>query len=184
MVAILLLALATGATDANALLAKGPLVSVERGSDGKFSRCTALILINAPPEKVWATITDYEHLQDFVPKVVKSEVVQKNETTTDVKLEIDTPGANTKYVVRHTPHLDTKTLDITWVSGDLKGTAWTFHLEPTPEGGTLLSYSGSSRHFSRVLESLEDDQQTITIGVNVGAALTTVNAMKSRAEGK
>ncbi len=183
----LLLLLIHGAespTDANALLARGPLVAVERGADGRFSRCTVLALINAPPDKVWAAITDYEHLKDFVPKVVNSEVVKKSDTSTEVKLELDVPGSNTVYVMRYTPHLDTHTLETSWVSGDLKGSAWTFHLEPAAEGKTLINYSGASRHFSRILESLEDDQQTISVGVNVGAALTTVTAMKKRAEGK
>ena len=171
-------------TDANALLQKGPLVSVERGPDGKFLRCTALALVNAPPEKVWAAYTDFDHLKDFVPKVVASEVVKRTDTDIEVKLEIEVPGTNTVYVMRYTPHLETRTIEANWVSGDLKGSTWVLHLEPVGEGKTLINYSGASRHFSRILEGLEDDQQTISVGVNVGAALTTVTAMKKRAEGK
>ena len=37
---------------------------------------------------------------------------------------------------------------------------------------------------SPVAQSLEDDQQTITVGVNVSAALAAVKAIKRRAEGK
>jgi ribosome-associated toxin RatA of RatAB toxin-antitoxin module len=170
--------------DANALLAKGPLVLVERGSDGKFQKCTALALVKAPIEKVWQVITDFGSFQTLVPKVVKSEVIRQTDNVVDVKLEIDVPGSNTKYVMRHTLHPETHTIEANWLEGDLKGSAWVFHLESTSDGSTLLSYSGVSRHFSRVLESFEDDQQTITMGVNVSSALTMVNAVKKRIEGK
>jgi hypothetical protein len=86
--------------------------------------------------------------------------------------------------MRHTLHPETHTVEANWVSGDTKGSAWVWHLEPAANGQTLLTYSGASKHFSRILESLEDDQQTISVGVNVGAALTTVNAVKKRVEGQ
>jgi hypothetical protein len=114
--------------------------------------------------------------------VVRSEVVSRDPTHVLVKFEIEVPGVNTRYTMQHELHPETHTIIATWADGDLKGSAWTFHMEATPDGKTLLSYSGSSRHFSRILESLEDDQQTISVGVNVSASLTTVKALKRRAE--
>jgi ribosome-associated toxin RatA of RatAB toxin-antitoxin module len=171
-------------TDANAMLARGPLVLVERNPQGKFHRCTAVALINAPPDKVWEVVTDVGNLKNFVPKVLKSEVVRHEGNEIDLKLEIDTPGVNTRYTMRHTLHPETRTIDITWLEGDLKGSAWSFRLDPAEGGKTLLTYGGASKNFSSVLERLEDDQQTISIGVNVGAALTTVTAIKKRCEAK
>ena len=49
---------------------------------------------------------------------------------------------------------------------------------------SLIYYTAASRNFSRLAQSLEDKQQTITVGVNVSAALAAVKALKSRAEGK
>lgn len=172
------------ALDPNAMLERGPIVLVEQGADGKFKQCTALARIEAPIDAVWKVVTDYASFSSFVPKVVTSEILRRDGNVVDVKLEIDTPGVNTKYVMRHELHPDTHTVQMNWSSGDLKGSHWLLHLEPTADGKTLMSYSGASKNFSSVLERLEDSQQTISVGVNVSAALTTVKAFKKRAEGK
>lgn len=171
-------------TDPNALLAQGPIVSIEQNATGKFVRCTALTRVDAPLEKVWAVVTDYKDYKSFVPKVVDSEVVGQDPSYVDVKFEIEVPGANTKYVMRHYLHPDTHTVEMNWMKGDLKGSRWVLHLEPTADGKTLLSYSGASQHFSAILEDLEDSQQTITVGVNVSSALTVVKSLKAQAEKK
>jgi len=172
------------ATDPTAMLEHGPIVSIEQSAAGKFQRCTALAKVNAPIAKVWQVVLDYAHYKDFVPKVVDSEVVGQDATHVDVRFEIDVPGVNTKYVMRHYLHPETHTVEMNWMKGDLKGSRWVLHLEPTADGKTLLSYSGASQHFSAILEDLEDSQQTITVGVNVSSALTVVKALQARAERK
>jgi ribosome-associated toxin RatA of RatAB toxin-antitoxin module len=184
--ALLLAASLLGApiTDPNVLLASGPIVSIEQAPSGKFQRCTALARIDAPVEKVWQVVTDYKDYKTFMPKVVDSQVVGQDATYVDVKFEIEVPGVNTKYVMRHYLHPDTHTVEMNWMKGDLKGSRWILHLEPTADGKTLLSYAGASQNFSAILEDLEDSQQTITVGVNVSSALTVVKALKARAEQK
>jgi hypothetical protein len=49
---------------------------------------------------------------------------------------------------------------------------------------TLIYFTTASRNFSSLAQSLEDEQQTITVGVNVSAALATVRAMKKKSEGR
>ena len=171
-------------TDAATLLERGPIVSIEQSPDGKFKQCTALARIDAPIERVWQVAIDYKEYHSFMPKVVASDVIHEEPNVVDVKFEIDVPGVNTKYVMRHTLHPETHTVEMNWVKGDLKGSHWLLHLESTPDGKTLMSYSGASKNFSSILESLEDSQQTISVGVNVSSALTVVKALKQQAEAK
>ncbi len=54
--------------------------------------------------------------------------------------------------------------------------------EPLPDGKTLLSERVQVKNFSSILQSVEDDQQTITVGVNVSSALAATKAIKKRVE--
>ncbi|MBI3595298.1 MAG: SRPBCC family protein [Nitrospirae bacterium] len=40
---------------------------------------TAQILVPAPPEKVWNTLTNYDHLADFLPGMESSRIVRRTE---------------------------------------------------------------------------------------------------------
>jgi ribosome-associated toxin RatA of RatAB toxin-antitoxin module len=165
------------------LLARGPVVLVESDPKGAFSSATGVIGINAPIEKVWTTILDFSKYKDFVPKVVGSKIV-KGEGTTDpeVRWEIDTPVINTVYNVHYHPAEASHMINAEQVSGALKDSHWEYRVEPDGPGRTLIYYKSQARHFSSLLEGLEDSQQTITIGVNVGGALGLLRALKVRSE--
>jgi len=47
---------------------------------------------------------------------------------------------------------------------------------------TRIYYGGVTRNFSSMAQRLEDDQQTITVGVNVVGLMAAVKAIKTRAE--
>jgi hypothetical protein len=45
-------------------------------------RISASIAINASPDDVWAVITDYDHISDYTPSVLRSRVVPSKDTAT------------------------------------------------------------------------------------------------------
>ena len=59
---------------------------------------------------------------------------------------------------------------------------WGWRLEGTADGRTLVYYKVTLRGFSSVVESLEDDQQTMTVGVNVGTVVAATKAIKRESE--
>ena len=59
-----------------------------------------------------------------------------------------------------------------WKEGDLEGSFCSWRLVSLGPTETLIYYTTASRNFSSLAQSLEDDQQTITVGVNVSAALS------------
>ncbi len=179
----LLLCLRLSQNDAlTPLLQKGPLVLVEEAKGGKFGQATSITMVEAPPEKVWETVIDFEKYKDYMPKVTTSEVVKKDGNTIEVHFVLDVPGPDTDYVIRYTLDPAKKEMNGTWAKGDLKGSSWTWKVEPGPEGKTLLSERVQVKNFSSILQNVEDDSQTITVGVNVSSALAATKAVKHRVE--
>src|SRR5205814_8397343 len=68
------------------------------------------------------------------------------------------------------------------VADDLTGSTWRWELFETAPGRTRVRYTSRARNFSTILNALEDDAQTVTAGLNVGAAITMLRALKKRCE--
>jgi ribosome-associated toxin RatA of RatAB toxin-antitoxin module len=176
--------LALSQVDLAPSLAKGPLVLVEQGPGNKFSQATGIVLVDADPEKVWAVLAKPELFKDFMPRVTTSEIVKEKAGDVEVRFVLDVPGPDTDYTVRFRPNAAARTMTGTWVAGDLKGSKWLWKVEPAPGGKALLTHTLSVKNFSGLAQSLEDDQQTFTVGVNVSSVLAATKAVKKRAEGK
>lgn len=177
---VLLTPAAVWADRLDSLLNKGPVVVVEHDGKGKFASATGVVAVEASIEKAWAVITEFQSYPKFVPKVVKTEVDDLGPTEVKVKWELEIPGPNTVYTVRYKLDPAKRTIEAEQVGGDLKGSRWFWELESAGPNRTLLHYRSSARNFSSILESAEDDQQTITIGVNVGGVLTLLRALQGR----
>lgn len=176
--------LALAQVDMAPMLAKGPLVLVEQGTDNKFSQATGIVLVDADPDKVWAVLAKPDQFKDFMPKVTTSEIVKEKAGDVEVRFVLDVPGPDTDYTVRFTPNAATHTMTGSWAAGDLKGSKWLWKVEPAPGGKALLTHTLSVKNFSGLAQSLEDEQQTVTVGVNVGSVLAATKAVKKRAEAK
>jgi hypothetical protein len=172
------------------LLSRGPVVLMETDGKGKFAQATAVISIDEPWEKVWALAIDLGRFKDFMPKVVKSDVTTVSVDLSkpgalpqyDLNLEVEVPGANPDYTFRYTLDAAKREMSGQWVKGDLKGSHCKWRLVALGPTRTLLYYTAASKNFSSMATALEDDQQTITVGVNITAALATAKAVKRRAE--
>lgn len=166
------------------LLRKGPIVLVEDTPTGRYSQSTAVIEIDAPPERVWATLLAMDEFREFMPRVITSEVTRSNEEPDqfDVRLVYDLPGPDTEYTARMVVDRKARKIEGTWLKDDLKGSWWSWELEPLPDGRTLLLHNLCVKNFSPLLQQVDDDQETVTIGVNISSALVTVKALKRRAE--
>jgi uncharacterized protein YndB with AHSA1/START domain len=182
MCALIALLLAAAPADTlESLLAGGPLVSVETDAAGKFSAAVGFVDVKAPLDKVWSVLTDFGAHKQFVPRVVKSEM-QSFTGGAQVKFEIESPGPNTKYAVQFAFDAAAHAVDGLQISGDLKGSSWKWELFELEGGRTRVRYTSRARNFSSILNALEDEQQTVTAGLNVGAAITMLRALKKRCE--
>ncbi len=173
--------LAVSQLDMSPLLERGPMVLVEEGAGGKFSQASAIVIIDSPPEKVWELVKAQQNFKDFIPKVLVSEM-KPSGTDFEVHMVIDVPGPDTDYSVRYTIEDEKKTMTGCWVKGDLKASRWIWKVEPAPGGKSLLTHTVALKNFSGLAQSLEDENQTITVGVNVSSVLAATKAVKKKAE--
>ena len=181
VLAALALALPTRAEDIATLLDKGPLVRVETDAKGKFRQATCIADVNADADVVWRVLMDFDQYLFFMPRMEKLEVTREgNDALMDIKL--DTPLVATRYTNRMSPDHATKTLTVTQVKGDLSGSHYLWKVVPLGAGQSRILYSGVVKNFSSVAESFEDDQQTLTIGINVVSLMAATKAVKERAE--
>ena len=162
------------------LLKRGPIVQLSHDARGRLKDGTAIADIAAPPDVVWAVLTDYPGYKNVFPLIERINVY-KDGTDTLVYFKLDTPMVSTKYTHRYTENRAKWTLHVKQESGDLDGTHFVWRLEPRP-GGSRLTYTGVVKNFSAIAKRLDDDQQTITIGVNVVSLLKGIEAVKNAAE--
>jgi ribosome-associated toxin RatA of RatAB toxin-antitoxin module len=166
------------------LLDRGPLVLVEQTKDGKFQMATGIVQVDAPPQLVWETLLKMDDYKNFMPKVELSEISNRDEAKGefDVHYIIEVPGPDTDYTIRFVRNDKEMTLTGKWIKGDLKGSRWFWKVQPGPGGKTLLSQSVQVKNFSALLQNVEDDQQTITLGINVGSAVVVTGSLKRHIE--
>src|SRR4051812_18470133 len=69
---------------------RGSIVIVDDDASGKLKLVTSGAVVNAPPSSVYGVVSDFDHLKDFMPQVVKSKVVKKDDVahTRDVQFEL------------------------------------------------------------------------------------------------
>ena len=168
------------------LLQRGPLVLVEQSKDGKFQMATGIVQVDAPPQLVWETLLKMDDYKTYMPKVELSEILNRNDAANefDVHYIVEVPGPDTEYWIRFVRNDKDMTLTGKWIKGDLKGSKWFWKVQPGPGGKTLLSQTVQVKNFSAILQNVEDDQQTITLGINVGSAVVVTGALKRHIEGK
>jgi ribosome-associated toxin RatA of RatAB toxin-antitoxin module len=174
-------ALAVAVLTLESLLARGPVVSVESDGGGRFEAAVAYVDVDVPLERAWAVVTDFAKYKEFVPRVMESAAYEA-EGGVRVKWEIDSPGMNTKYTVQYSLDPRAHAVDGKQVDGDLRGSRWRWDLSEPAPGHTRMRLVSKARNFSRVLDALEDEAQTVTAGLNVGAAITLLRALKKRCE--
>ena len=94
------------------------------------------IVIHAPPEKVFAVITDYEKYPEFLPEVKKVKVEGGQGSIKEVTYMVDIKAKVITYTLKHTAERPTK-LSWTMVKGEMmKGNDGAWTLKPGAQSGT------------------------------------------------
>jgi ribosome-associated toxin RatA of RatAB toxin-antitoxin module len=181
VIASLLLSAPAFADDLGNMLSKGPLVRVETDNNGKLKQATAIIDVNASAETVWKVLNDFESYRFFMPRIEKLEVTREgNDSLLDIKL--NTPLVATRYTNRMSPDPATMTIKVRQVKGDLDGSTYNWKVVSLGDGRSRIFYSGLVKNYSSIAERFEDDQQTLSIGINVVSLIAATKAVKARAE--
>ncbi|MBN9686016.1 MULTISPECIES: type II toxin-antitoxin system RatA family toxin [unclassified Corallococcus] len=101
---------------------------------------TRTITINAPVEKVFDIITNYDRYAEFLPEVKKVSTSQRQGNTVQVHYEVDVVK-RIKYTIRVTEERP-KRMSWTFVEGEvMKDNKGSWTLEPEGEGKTRATYN-------------------------------------------
>jgi uncharacterized protein YndB with AHSA1/START domain len=102
-----------------------------------MSDLTASVTIAAPPAQVWPLVTDVQRMAEWSPQVRRSFVLGGPVRLGTRFMNINRDGwkhwPTTAKVVRYTPHSDFA------FRINENRTVWAFRLEPTADGGTVLT---------------------------------------------
>jgi hypothetical protein len=109
-----------------------------------FPKVTLINIIPHTPEQNMSVFSDFKNHKNFIPGLVKSDIVNKSANITDVSFELNlpAPASNSKYVTRHTLVKEGKDEILTWdllKSKQLKATKGSIIFEEF-EGKTLFTY--------------------------------------------
>jgi ribosome-associated toxin RatA of RatAB toxin-antitoxin module len=179
--ATLLVATGARADEMARLLKDGPLVRIESNGKGRFKQGLAVADIDASADQVWAVLTDFDKYRFFMPRVDELEVSRAGKDW-EVAFKLDTPFVSTSYTNRYTLDEAARTINVRQVRGDLDGSHFHWRVVKLGEKRTRLYYRGVVKNFSSIAQRLEDDQQTITVGINVVSLLSAIKAIKTRSE--
>ncbi|MGO4395796.1 SRPBCC family protein [Variovorax sp. M-6] len=120
-------------------------VDVAAANRDGFIAVTASAELQVDPRTVWAVISDYDHLAEFIPYMRSSKVVQRDGN----KLQVDLAGelaflffaqpVEVRLEVVETPQ---RRIVAHAVRGNLRAMEGRYAVEPLPSGLVRLSYSG------------------------------------------
>ncbi|MBN2403524.1 MAG: hypothetical protein JXN64_14190 [Spirochaetes bacterium] len=180
---IITLSTQTLAVTLQSLLDNGPLLSINKTSDGVFESVMSMTVIHAPFDLVWNTIIDINNYKNYMNRVLKSKIINEDENGLSItaEFEIDAPFFNMDYTLKHILDKNGKKIDVIQVKGDLEGSKWKWEFESQDEK-TLVFYSGKTINFSSFLQKFEDKSKTISMGINIASVLETLNNIKRQSE--
>ncbi len=173
------------------LLEQGILLEVKEDERGKLELITGGILVDSPPEDVYALITDYDSYTEFMPSLAKCEVVHRSRDGRTLhvryvlKLKFAAISTSVKYTVKLS--LDPDGYEVRWdlIKGDMKETRGGWKLVPLDGGKrTALFYSVYSDigSINWITKKLVDATPGIEVAINSSTCELVLKAVKARME--
>jgi len=128
---------------ARARAADDVTVEARRRDEGLEIVCRALL--EAPPDLIWRTLTDYNRLAEFIPGMRSSKVVSRNGRVSIVEQSGEARFLFFTFPIEvtlsSTEHPQSA-IDAVLVRGNLKRLEGAYRIEPQPGGRSLLSWKG------------------------------------------
>jgi len=174
-------------TTIKSLAQQGSLVIVRQRKDMSLINVTAAKVVNAPPEVVWAVLTDFEHYPKFMPQTTDEKVLERQgdmvliEQTLAIKVW-QLPSVDITYRLAY--QLEPMTRIRFWhAAGQMEGTYGGWDIMPSGTQ-TFVFYTLYSDLTSLGwgLGSVMKSQPDFMTGINITTATMVVKAIKEEAE--
>ena len=120
-------------------------LSVSTTSEGGTFEVTARAVVYAPADLIWQTLTDYDHLADFVPGMNSSHVVLRQ----GARLVVEQKGAIGWWFFSYPIHVTVaaterpyQAIDVHLLQGNLRRLDGGYRIEPRPDGSAEVVWQG------------------------------------------
>jgi carbon monoxide dehydrogenase subunit G len=120
-------------------------ISVEARRRDEALEVVCRVMLDAPLDLVWRTLTDYDRLAQFIPGMRRSRVLERRGAVVVVEqlgdagfLFLTFPIEVTLASTERPPH----SLEVSMLTGNLKRLDGAYRIEPQAGGRLLLSWSG------------------------------------------
>jgi len=120
-------------------------ISVETARRGEALEVACKATLEAPPELIWQTLTDYGRLAEFIPGMRRSRVIEQRGEISVVEqsgvatfLFFSTPIEVTLASTERPPNA----VEVSMIKGNLKRLDGVYRIEPQPGGRVLLTWNG------------------------------------------
>ncbi len=171
------------------MLANGELSAVDTVGPEKMEMCSVGILADAPPEKVWKAITDFEGYGKLMPDFTTPEVLERNDKTAVVHftvsvLKMSMLNITTDYTLRY-KFDPPRRADISWVSGKVKNISGYWELFPVVGGRkTVVIYAITSDLASAnaLVGAALKEQPATVMAINLSSAIVLTRLIVKKAE--
>jgi len=165
------------------LLSRGEVALVETGGGGVLRQVGLFAKVDASPDRVRGVVADPARYPDFVSNVDSCDVVERSEERTVYDMEIDSPIFDLDGRMELSRRAD-GSLRVSCTEGDLSGARWGWEFRPMGSG-SAAAYFGITdmARANIVLRRLIAKEPFFDHGLNVGAKLIMLRAIKERAEG-
>jgi len=175
---LLLVALASAST-LDGLLARGELSLLETWPDGRLKMATAIGVVPAPVDEVWARLTNWGDYENWMPQVADSTLESLDGDSAIVSWTLAVVGPNISYRARYTMDPARRVITGEQISGALSGSSWTWTLEPAPGGGTLAHRAVRSNvvETNWIVRQVEDPHHTLDYGINVATGIVELRGL-------
>ena len=170
------------------LISQGSLIVVRQRKDLSLINVTAAQVVNASPEVVWATLTDFEAYPRFMPQTTQEKILERQGNTFRIEQTIEVkvwqlPSVEITYQLINRMEPPNR-IRFWHHSGTLEGTYGGWDLVPSGPKQTLIFYTLYSNLTSLGwgLGSIMKSQPDFMAGINVTTAMMVAKAVKEECE--
>lgn len=172
------------------LMADGQLIIIDEKPNGVLEMVTGVIIINAPPDKVYKILTDFSKYTEYMPSTVGCEVTREDKNSKDIKYNIEFKFSVLKFRVSYTlnqtfiPNKEIRWSLISSEGNKLKDTYGAWQLFPLSGGGTVAFYSVYSdlKSMNVIIRKIFEAEPSMEISVNASSCVLVLKAVKQRVE--
>ncbi|MDP2340627.1 MAG: SRPBCC family protein [Deltaproteobacteria bacterium] len=179
---LLALSIPARADNLTTLLEKGAMARVDVDKAGKFDAVVSVVDVEVPASRLWAVLNDYESYRFFMPRVASVTSSPGPAATILVKWNIDTPLVTTRYTNSVTVDAAKMLMKARTIEGDMVGSHYDWTIIPLGDNKCRMFHTAWPRNMNGIVDTLDDEHQSLSIGVAVSSVMATIRALKGRAE--